>query len=1080
MHSCHSKRRSHVSRSSALLLAVALTLLPSLPAAEAGLIPSDLRCELMTDPLGIDVPYPRLSWVLRSDARGQVQLAYQVQAASSRELLVSGRPDLWDSGRVASDATLGVPYAGRALGSSEQAFWRVRVWDRGGHVSKWSPLAKWVMGVVEGKGWDEGTHWITDPALLRWVRKAIGFRSADAASADTVKWVQVDLGAVHPIERVRLHAIRHTVAELLGFPLRLKLEAAENAEFRNAVTVVDYTDREIPRTKAALIELPCGDVKARVLRLTATRLRIVNSTVCLALSQIEVIAGGRNVASGAAVSASDSVELAPWASASLTDGLGVPGANPRASDTLLVRREFRLRSKVRRAIAHVTGLGQYEFFVNGTRLNRGLMSPGWTDVRKTCLYDTYDLTGLLRSGANAAGFRLAGGPYSVQEGRYVKFVSAFRPLVAFGEILVEYADGTSETVITDGRWRVFPGPTTFSNFYGGEDFDARREPAGWSLPGFDDRAWTPAAETGGPGGVLRGVTHASPPFGRFETLKPVAVHELRPGTRVYDFGQNASMMPHLRVRGAPGAVVKMVPAELVTPDGSVDRRSAGGGDAWWSYTLAGNPEGEEWFPSFFYHGSRYLQVELTAPAGAPPPEVQGLEATVVHSDSPPAGDFSCSNELFNRIRVLVRWAQRSNLAHVITDCPHREKLGWLEQYHLNGPSLRYEFDLTRLYGKTFADMADAQQPSGLVPDIAPEYVVFTGGFRDSPEWGGAVVLAAWQHLLWTGDDTPLRRYYPRMQRYVAYLASRSDGQIVSHGLGDWFDIGPGSPGTSQLTPIPLTATAIYYECTSALSRIAAHLGKAADAKEYQRQAEQIADAFNRRFLDPGKGVYASGSQTAQAMPLVLGLVPPEQRGSVLEALVKDVRDRGNAPTSGDVGYRYLLRALAGGGRSDVIFDMNHQSEKPGYGYQLRRGATTLTEAWDAAPGTSQNHFMLGQIIEWFYHDLVGIQPDEIGPGFKKIVIRPTPAGNVMWVKASYATARGTIHVGWRRDAGAFACDVTIPPNTTATIFLPAADSAAVREGGRSIAESPGVKLLRTEPGLAVFTVESGAYSFSVP
>jgi hypothetical protein len=415
---------------------------------------------------------------------------------------------------------------------------------------------------------------------------------------------------------------------------------------------------------------------------------------------------------------------------------------------------------------------------------------------------------------------------------------------------------------------------------------------------------------------------------------------------------------------------------------------------------------------------------------------------------------------------------------VITDCPHREKLGWLEQYHLNGPSLRYETDLTRLYAKGFADMADAQQPNGLVPDIAPEYVVFTGGFRDSPEWGSAVILAAWQHYVWTGDDTPLHRNYDVMKRYVAYLAGTAEDDIVSHGLGDWYDIGPGPPGYSQLTPIPLTATAIYYEDVAALGRIASRLGRDDDAARYARDASRIGAAFNREFFDAGTSVYATGSQTAQAMPLVLDLVPNGHRAGVLDALVRDIRAHEDGTTAGDVGYRYVLRALADGGRSDVIFDMNHQSDRPGYGYQLARGATSLTEAWDANPRSSQNHFMLGQIMEWFYGDLAGLAPDEDHPGFERVRVRPQPVSGITWARATHDSPRGRIAVSWRRDGGAFSLEVDLPPNTSAEVWVPAEGVRGVREGGQPLEQAPGVRLLREEEGRVVLAVDSGRYAFT--
>ena len=757
---------------------------------------------------------------------------------------------------------------------------------------------------------------------------------------------------------------------------------------------------------------------------------------------------------------------------------GAPGTNPRANGTLLLRRQFSVHAGLRGALASVCGLGHYEMTVNGARVGRGLLTPGWTAYDKTCLYDTYDLTALLRTGDNAVGVVLGNGMYNVQPGRYVKFVSAFRPLTAIAQVRLEYEDGRVDLVGTDGQWRVASGPITFSNVYGGEDYDARLEPRGWDRPGFDDSSWRPPAVVEAPGRRLRGASHASPPFRTYETLAPIGVREVRAGVAVYDFGQNASMMPRLRVRGPAGSAVKVIPAELLKGDGSVDRQSSGGGEAFWSYTLDGHAEVETWFPRFFYHGSRYLQVERSAPPGGPRPEVESLESVVVHSDSPAAGEFACSSELFNRIRTLVRWAQRSNLAHVITDCPHRERLGWLEQYHLNGPSLRYETDLARLYAKTFDDMADAQRPDGLVPDIAPEYAVFDGGFRDSPEWGSAVVLAAWQHYVWTGDDLPLRRNYDAMKRYVAYLAGRAQAGIVDYGLGDWYDIGPKPPGPSQLTPIALTATAIYFEDNQALGKIAARLGREDDARRYTEAAGRIKEAFNRRFFDAERSVYATGSQTAQAMPLVLGLVPEAHRSRVLEALVRDVRAHGNGTTAGDVGYRYVLRALADGGRSDVIFDMNHQSERPGYGYQLARGATSLTEAWDANPRSSQNHFMLGQIVEWLYGDLAGLAPDPAFPGFERVRIRPQPVEGITWARAAHASPRGRVSVAWRRNGATFSLDVELPPNMSAEVWMPGANMGSVREGGRPVDQSPAVRRLRQDGDRAVLAVDSGRYTFS--
>jgi len=1068
------------------LLALFAALLAAL-AASATLTVTDLRCDWGVDPLGVDSAVPQLAWKIASSDRSVRQSAWQVRVASSLEKLAAGAADVWDGPRTEGNTQLQVAYAGRALRTGEQVFWQVRVWDATGQASDWSVPATWTMGLVHPLDWT--AQWITDPELLRITRRQLGFSTPPVTDENTPQWLVLDLGQVMPVDQVVMHPLVHTVLQNLGFPRWFKVELAASADFHDATVIADHTADPIDPW-LTLISLPVAQVPARYLRLTTPRLRLMADDSGkrfgrLALSQIEVRSGDRNIAIGAKVTASASLEGGLWAATAVVDGLELPGANPRATATLQLRREFAVGPGLKRATLFVSGLGQYTLMVNGAPQGaEDLLTPGWTDYSRTCLYDTRDLTTALHPGANAIGLTLASGMFNVPfaPGHYTKFVGAPRPLTAIAQLRLEYADGRVETVATDTTWKAAPGPVTFAHIFGGEEYDARLAATGWDRPGFNDAGWTPVTVIPGPGGKLRGFSSAAPPLRTHETLAPVKVTILRPGVEVYDFGQNAALMPRLRVHGPTGGRVKIIPAELLQPDGSVNWHSAHNTDtdADWRYTLAGLPGGESWRPSFFYHGARYLQVERTASAAGELPVVEQLEAVVVHTASPAAGDFACSNELFNRIRTLIRWAQRSNLVSIITDCPHRERLGWLEQYHLNGPALRCEFDLTRLYAKTFGDMTDAQLATGLVPSIAPEYVHFDGGFRDSPEWGSALILAAWQQYVWTGDDTPLRRHYAAMQRYFDYLTTRADGHIVSHGLGDWYDVGPKEPGVSQLTPIALAATAIYYEDALALSRIARHLGQTADAGRYDAQVEAIAAAFNARFFNPDTALYATGSQTAQALPYVLGLVPDIQADAVLANLVKDVRAHSNGVTAGDVGYRYLLKALAQGGRSDVIFEMTNQSEKPGYGYQLAHGATSLTEAWDTNPSSSQNHFMLGQIMEWFYLDLAGLAPDPAAPGFARLIIRPDPVGDITWAQASLETVRGKASVRWERDAAHFRLKVTVPANAGASVQFPVASDAVITEGGQPIANRPDIKPSSPVNQRPTFEIGSGTYEFEAP
>lgn len=928
--------------------------------ASLAMVVQGLTCEYREEPLGIDVPHPGLGWRLQSVERGDRQSAYQILVASNLAALARDTGDLWDSGKVTSDATVNISYAGQPLQTSQRVFWKVRVWNAKGDPSGWSPPATWTMGVLDPAAWK--AQWISAAGAERYAR---------------------------------------------FFP------AAARKDFRD-------------RKKFA---------------------------------------------------------------AAHPDA--VPAGEPNYS-SLLARRDFDVKTGLARAVVHVCGLGHYELSVNGAKVGDALLSPGWTDYRKTVLYDTFDVTSRLTAGRNALGLILENGMYNIQPDyvRYVKFLNSYGPLTAIAQLRLEYADGTVEVLGTDRTWQVSPGPITYSNLFGGEDYDARRAQKNWDRPDFRAaQPWAAALETDGPGGTLKGLSAAAPPLRAIATLAPLKRTQLNANTWVYDLGQNASIMPKVRIRGPRGAFVRIIPSELLGADGAVDRRSAtqdGVRPAWWQYTLA-DEETAEWMPQFFYQGARYLQVELfPAEPGAALPAVEQLTGVVVHTSAAPIGEFSSSNELFNRIHTLVRWAQRSNLVSIITDCPHREKMGWLEQYHLNGPSLRYNYDLLTLFRKGMNDMADSQLENGFVPNIAPEFFVaggeeLTNGFRNSPEWGSAFILVPWQQYLFSGDTSLIRDYYDRMKRYLAFLASTAEDNVIKFGLGDWYDLGPKPPWGSQLTPVPFTATAIYYYDNLVMAEMARLVGQREDARQFAARAQAIRASFNRAFFDASRGIYATGSQTAQALPLFLELVEPADRPRVAEALVADIRARGNAFTSGDVGYRFLLKALAMEGRSEVIFDMNNQTEKPGYGYQLKMGATALTEKWDASVGSfgSHNHFMLGQINEWFYHDLAGIAPDPAAPGFKNIVVKPTPVGDLAWVKGRYETVRGPVAVEWTRDAENFALAVAVPPNSTATIFVPAGSSGAVTESGVAAENAPHVSLLRRDGQHAVYAVGSGTFRFRV-
>ncbi|WP_436490521.1 family 78 glycoside hydrolase catalytic domain [Chitinophaga sp. ARDCPP14] len=739
----------------------------------------------------------------------------------------------------------------------------------------------------------------------------------------------------------------------------------------------------------------------------------------------------------------------------------------------LLRKEFNIAKPLQKATVYISGLGQFDLHLNGKKTGDHFLDPGWTKYDQHALYVTFDVTEQLHTGTNALGVMLGNGFFYVPGERYRKLTGAFGYPQLICRLHLQYNDGTTENIISDTTWKATPGPVTFSSIYGGEDYNATLEQPGWDTPSFDDASWRPAVTVTGPP-QLEAQTAA--PLKIFDRFTPLKITQTGTNTWVYDMGQNASAIPAISLKGKKGMVVRITPAELITEKGLADQ-SAVGSPVFFNYTLKGTGA-ESWQPQFMYYGFRYIQIDGAVPAGksnpAGLPEIQTLYSLHTRNAAPTIGQFSCSNELFNKTFKLIDWAIRSNTASVFTDCPHREKLGWLEEAHLVGSSIRYNYDIATLCRKVVRDMIHAQTADGLIPDIAPEYVQFDDGFRDSPEWGSNGIILPWYMYQWYGDKSVLEESYPMMTRYVNYLSQKSNHHILSHGLGDWYDIGPKFPGESQLTPKGITATAIYYYDLSILSKVATVLGKTADAQKYEAQSEAVKQAYNRAFFNDSTKQYATGSQTANAMSVYMQLTDPRYKAGVVENIVADIRQHNNSITAGDIGYRYLLRVLDDEGRSDVIFDMNSRSDVPGYGLQLAKGATALTESWQAYRDASNNHFMLGHLMEWFYSGLAGIRPVPGSVAFHDIVIRPEPVGDVTFAKASYLSPYGEIVSDWKKEDNTFTLRVRIPANCRATIYAPAESTSDVTVNGVAVAIEKGYK-----EGRYIMETGSGEYLLHV-
>lgn len=681
------------------------------------------------------------------------------------------------------------------------------------------------------------------------------------------------------------------------------------------------------------------------------------------------------------------------------------------------------------AVVYICGLGHYELSINGQKIGDSMFAPLWSEYSKTVYYNVHDVTALLQHQREVFPIRLevllGNGFFNVQRGsRYSKLQTSFGPPQLFFRMDITYDDGETEQIVSDKSWQWAQSPITFNSIYGGESYDARLEPSPLRNP-FGTSPWKPVVITEGPEGILRPET--CQPVKVMEhydvkSWKPIPSDSLVSASAktkrtvdssafVCDMGQNLAGFPEITVSGKRGQKITLFVSERLTPQGVCDQ-SQTGRQHYYEYTLKG--EGQElWHPRFSYYGFRYIQVEGAVMEGQPNPNglpvIHRLRSCFVYNSAAEASSFWCNNDLFTRTHRLIERAERSNMQAVMTDCPHREKLGWLEQDHLCGPSLFYNYDMTRLVPKIIRDIADTQKDDGMVPTTAPQYVSFGNLFDDSPEWGSTLIILPFQYYDMYGDSTLITDYYEPMRRYVDYLTSRADNGIVSHGLGDWYDYGPWRAGFSRNTPVPLVATAHYLYDLQLITKAARMTGRKADEKKYAALCEAVTESFNRQFYKPDPCYYGTNSQASNALPLFLGICG-QNKESVLQNLIADIHAHGDRLTTGDVGNRYLFRVLADNGYNDLLFRMLNHHDTPGYGFQIAQGATTLTEQWDPRQGSSENHFMLGQIDEWLFRSLSGIRQQPGTHGMRHLILNPQVVGDINHIKTSIHTLYGEIKV----------------------------------------------------------------------
>lgn len=712
----------------------------------------------------------------------------------------------------------------------------------------------------------------------------------------------------------------------------------------------------------------------------------------------------------------------------------------RGRSSPVFRRVFEVTGQFDKAELYICGLGYHEAYLNGQRVGDHVLNPAQTDFEQRCFYVCHDVTALIRSGGNAIGVTLGDGFFNQDivwtRGRH----AGARPM-SYGEprviaaLVIHNTGGTSTAVKTDTDWRCHAGPITFNNVYAGEHYDATLEQPGWDETGFDETYWVKVYRVAPTGGKWEPQT--IPPIRKTQALRPVAIQEHDAGVFTVDMGQNFSGWARIRVQAPVGTVIRLRYAETLFPDGRINTASTGvfatTVEQVDQYTCKGVGI-ETWEPRFTYHGFRYVEV-----VGWPgKPMVDDITGIVVHTDLPAAGRFECSDDRLNTLHNMALWTFRGNMHGIPTDCPAREKCGWLGDAHVTCSAIIHNFNAQSFWEKFLGDIETARaNNNGLPTNIAP-------GKRNAGtarcDWMAAAVLIPWDLYVYYGNRDAIERHWPMMQRVFEYFCEQSDGGLLKNGYGDWCD--PLNSTRPTYTSPELTTTIWFHETGRIMAEAARALGDTQSSERFAEWLPKIRRALHEHFFDSNLGTF--GSQTANAMALQYGLVPEGQHGRVVDSLVRDIRETHNTHQSvGIMGLRTLFEVLTRNGHGQVALDLFHQDTFPSFGDLIvNHGATTLWEYWgepevDAADGPrSLSHPMMGGFDNFFYNTLAGIRPDPTHPGFAHFVLEPHPIEGIEWVKAHHDSPHGRIASDWRIEGNRFVWNVTVPPGTRATATLP--------------------------------------------
>ena len=971
---------------------------------------ANLRCEYLSNPLGVDALAPRLSWNILGGGRGWMQTAYRLQVASSAELLEEGKADLWDSGKVSSSQTLNVRYEGKTLNSGLRCYWRVQVWDKNDGPSAFSPTQFWEMGLLRAADWK--AQWISaqTPRNVR----------VEETTLPPPPFLRKTFELTKPIKRATLFATARGVYELRlnGSRVSDELLAPGWTDYRIRTQYQAYdVTRQLKRGANAIGAILGDGWFSGHVGWGKQHHHYGDTPALLTQLEVQYTDGTRQIVS--------------------SDKTWRGNVGPIVYSDMLMG-EFYDARKV-------------QSNWDTTNFNAAGWQPVVVAPAILPLRGIADVTPQLKAAVKnnalsiVAGNNIAGDPIP-------NMAKNLRIEYSIGGVKRTRTLAENETLQIPDAGETAGKLTIHRATYGNL---SAKQPT------------KPALLVGSHGPAVR-VT---------QELKPIKITQPKPGTFIFDMGQNMVGVTRLKVRGAAGTRVQLRFAEMLNPDGTAYTANLRLARATDTYICNGNGV-ETWEPRFTFHGFRY--VEVTGFPGTP--TLDAITGRFIGSDIPKTGTFNSSSAMVNQLQSNIDWGQRGNFLSVPTDCPQRdERLGWLGDAQVFVRTATYNRDVAGFFEKWLQDVEDAQAPDGGFSDVAPRKVDEANG---APAWGDAGVIVPWTVYQAYGDTDVINRHWTAMTRWMNYITEvNPDGlwtQKRANDFGDWLSIGAD-------TPKDVLATAYYAYDASLMARMARATNRTAEAAKYDALFEHIKRAFNAAFVT-STGQVKGQTQTSYLVALRFNLLPTNLRPLAAQHLAADIAAKNNHLSTGFVGVGYLCPVLTDTGHNDVAYKLLLNDTFPSWGFSIKHGATTIWERWDGwtpdkgfqvVAMNSFNHYSLGSVGEWLYGHVAGISTDPDHPGFKRIVIAPHPGPGLTFANASYDSVHGRIVSNWKKEAGQATYDVTIPANTLATVSIPASDANRVLESGQSAMQAPDVKFLRQDGNRAVFSVGSGTYKFTV-